>query len=115
MELAIVRPSGPYRSAKKWRQTDLGDIHVIRHPSSVIRHLSSVSCRHQLQRKLVYDLMAVWSHYEGMAEENPEQAVRGDRIWLRHGHHAGQENLVVVARLGALREHMWGRGDDIDT
>src|SRR6266853_22813 len=47
-------------------------------------------------------------------KECRESAVRRDRIWLRHGHHAGLEDLIILTRLGALCEHVRGRGDDID-
>ena len=49
-----------------------------------------------------------------MAEEDAEHPVRRDRVGLRHGHHAGQEDLVGLARLGAFGEDMRRRRDDVD-
>src|SRR5262252_4785904 len=68
----------------------------------------------QLKRELIDHLVTVRRDDEGMAEKNPEQAVRRDRVGLRHSHHAGLEYLVVLARLGAFGEYMRGGANDVD-
>ena len=53
-------------------------------------------------------------HDEGVAEENAEHAVGGDRVGLGHDDHAGLEHLVDLVRLGALGEDVRLVGDDVD-
>src|SRR5215218_6493996 len=48
------------------------------------------------EREIVDHLMPLVGHDEGVAEENPKQAVGGDRIGLRHDDHAGLEHLLEI-------------------
>src|ERR1700735_5452133 len=66
-----------------------------------------------LQREVVDHLVTFVGHDEGVAEENPEQPIRRDRIRLGHDHHAGLEDLLELLRRDMLGHDMRAVGDKI--
>src|SRR5690348_4809678 len=83
-------------------------------PETATPRASRGSHDHQLPRKLVDTLVAVSGHDEGVAEENPEPAVGGDRIGLGHEHHAGTEGAFERLGVDPIGEDMRAVADEID-
>ena len=63
---------------------------------------------------MIDDLVAGRGDDIGVAEEDPEIAVVGDRVGLGHEHHAGLEGLLERLGVDVLAEDVRAVGDEVD-
>src|SRR3954451_1220754 len=82
--------------------------------SAVVTTFGSTLRNRDFEREVVAHLVALVGDDEGMAEENAEHAVGGNRIGLRHDDHAGLEHLFERLRRNMLGDDVRLIGDEVD-
>src|SRR3984893_12790488 len=68
----------------------------------------------ELPREGVDAFVPGFGHDEGVAEKNAKTAVRRDRVWLGHEHHAGPEHALERLGVDAIGKDVRAIGDEID-